>query len=424
MSNFQTLTPIVEGLAGSAPQLWSAVTTDSAATVLGVGYLNDIAMKSGIKMNDIFYINTSDASTFPIQTGLSATLEEYQVTYSAGNWTLILSNPDNFAQFTPPSVVNAIPYFTNTTGLMNNSPFLVDGNYFRDTAANALTAFSTGGQASATLLTADVNNVTTVAAAADSVKLPASAPGLKIVVINSGANPMQVFGNGTDTINGVAFGTGISQLAGSVVVYDCPVAGSWYSDIKGANTYSSSTASATPGTIRALRGAMTGTATVMTSGNLVGVRGEVDAVGASGGFLYGAQGKVIATGTLSGSTWTAGVFGQLDISAATINAGQCAPIWGDFGASSGTLTDQTGLYGIAMTNTTAVVTQGQIYLYGGSQNLLLLSTNVGLSGVTYFINAGTGSGSWGNATPPTPSKVLRISVDGTQYYLPLVAQNT
>lgn len=182
--------------------------------------------------------------------------------------------------------------------------------------------------------------------------------------------------------------------------------------------------SATPGTVRSIYGEITSTATTMTSGNLVGVRGAVNMVGASGGFIYGTQGKVIATGTLSGSEWTVGLFGQLDISAATVNAGQMAPIWGDYGATSGTLTDQTGLYGIAMTNTTAAVLQGQLYLYGGAQNLMLLNTNSGLSGVTYFKNSGTGSGSWGNGTPPTPSKVLKILVDGTAYYLPLVAQNS
>ena len=192
----------------------------------------------------------------------------------------------------------------------------------------------------------------------------------------------------------------------------------------GVTTGSSSTASATPGTIRALIGSITGSNSVMTSGNLVGARGVANIVGASGGFIYGAQGKVISTGSLSGSSWSAGVFGQLDISAATINAGQVAPIWGDYGASSGTLTDQSGLYGIAMTNTTAAVLAGQLYLYGGAQNLMLLNTNAGLSGVTYFKNAGTSAGSWGNAVPPTPSKVLTISVDGVQYYLPLVAQNT
>lgn len=192
----------------------------------------------------------------------------------------------------------------------------------------------------------------------------------------------------------------------------------------GPTVVSTAVTSATPGTIRSLVGSLTQTATVMTSGNIVGVRGVVNMVGASGGFIYGVQGKVVVTGTLSGSEWTAGVFGQLDISAATINAGQIAPIWGDYGTTSGTLTNETGMYGIAMTNTTAAVLAGQLYLYGGATNLMLLQTNAGLSGVTYFITSGTSAGSWGNATPPTPSKVLRISVDGTAYYLPLVAQNT
>lgn len=184
-----------------------------------------------------------------------------------------------------------------------------------------------------------------------------------------------------------------------------------------------SVASATPGTVRSLTGALT-ESVLLTSGNIVGVRGSVTYVGASGGFVYGTQGKIICTGALTGSEWSAGIFGQVDISAATINAGQLAPIWGDYGTSSGTLTNQTGLYGIAMTNTTAAVLAGQLYLYGGATTLMLLNTNSGLSGVTYFKTSGTGAGSWGNATPPTPSKVLTISVDGTLYYLPLVAQNT
>lgn len=182
--------------------------------------------------------------------------------------------------------------------------------------------------------------------------------------------------------------------------------------------------SAAPGTVRSITGAISDSATVMTSGNLVGVRGSVNLVGASGGFLYGVQGKAIATGTLSGSSWTAGVFGQLDISGATINAGQVAPIWGDYGTTSGTLTNESGLYGIAMTNTTAAVLAGQIYLYGGATNLMLLNTNAGLSGTTYYKAAGVSAGSWGNATPPTPAFVLQISVNGILYYLPVVAQNT
>ncbi len=195
-------------------------------------------------------------------------------------------------------------------------------------------------------------------------------------------------------------------------------------NLVGPVTVMASTTSATPGTIRAFKGVITDTATVITSGNLVGVRGEVDYVGASGGFFYGVQGKIIPTGTLSGSSWNAGVFGQLDISAATINAGQIAPIWGDYGANSHTLTNVTGMYGIAMTNTTAAVLAGQLYLYGGATNLLLLNTNAGLSGTTYFQTAGTGSGSPGNVSYQPATEALQISVNGTHYWLPLYSSNS
>jgi len=180
--------------------------------------------------------------------------------------------------------------------------------------------------------------------------------------------------------------------------------------VSGPSVVTDTTTSATPGTIRAFTGAMTGTATTMTSGNLVGVRGSVNYVGASGGFLYGVQGKLIPTGTLSGSSWNAAVFGQLDISAATINAGQTATLWGDYGTSSHTLTDRTGMYGIAMTNTTAAVLAGQIYLFGGATNLLLLNTNSGGVGATYVTAGGGGA-------PGGTIKKLAISIDGTTYYL-------
>lgn len=105
--------------------------------------------------------------------------------------------------------------------LLNDPPGQI-GN-----AANALTAFAGGGQASATQLAAGINRVTTVATIADSVKLPAATAGAQIVVINAAANSMQVFGAGTDTINGVATATGVAQMGNSLVIYVCAVAGSW-----------------------------------------------------------------------------------------------------------------------------------------------------------------------------------------------------
>lgn len=93
--------------------------------------------------------------------------------------------------------------------------------------APALTAAAGGTQAAALALTAMINRVSTVATQADSVKLPTSQAGLAIMVINRGATPMQVFGAGTDTINGIATATGISQGVNTAAVYVCSVAGNW-----------------------------------------------------------------------------------------------------------------------------------------------------------------------------------------------------
>lgn len=96
--------------------------------------------------------------------------------------------------------------------------------------AGPLTAHAGGGQGSATLLPSQANLIGTVASPGDSVALPASTPGAVVTVVNSGANAAQVFGAGTDTINGVATGTGVPQMPNSTVVYTCIVAGAWTTD--------------------------------------------------------------------------------------------------------------------------------------------------------------------------------------------------
>lgn len=194
------------------------------------------------------------------------------------------------------------------------------------------------------------------------------------------------------------------------------------SNATGPMIVSSSTSSATPGTIRSLTGAMTETATTMTSGNLVGVRGSVNYVGASGGFLYGVQGKLIPSGTLSGSSWNAGVFGQFDISGATVNAGQTAAIWGDYGATSGTISDASGMRGVAMTNTTAAVLNAQDYRYGNATYLLELAGAGGT--LNYYAAAGTSAGSAGDASHCAAQKVIKIEINGVAAYIPVFTQNT
>jgi hypothetical protein len=192
----------------------------------------------------------------------------------------------------------------------------------------------------------------------------------------------------------------------------------------GLTSATSTTASATPGTIRALIGSMTNSNTTMTSGNIVGCRGVVNYVGASGGFLYGCQGKLIPSGILSGSSWNAAIFGQLDVSAATINAGQVSAVWADWGATGATATDLTGARLYAGTNTTANILNAQIYLYGPATNLFELDDNSGAYGATYFVAAGTTPGSAGDTSKCNASNVLKITLNGTDYWIPLFASNS
>jgi hypothetical protein len=92
--------------------------------------------------------------------------------------------------------------------------------------ASGLVATPGGVQATALLLPGVVNYVGTVATAADAVRL-APAPSLNdsILVVNQGAASMQVFGSGTDTINGVATATGVAQAAGVAALYICTAVG-------------------------------------------------------------------------------------------------------------------------------------------------------------------------------------------------------
>jgi hypothetical protein len=103
-------------------------------------------------------------------------------------------------------------------------------NLMNELCQSPIVAFAGGGQTSATQITGQTAEVTTAANPGDSVKLPPSAPGLEILLINHGANAVQVYGFGTDTIDGVATATGVSQMTFSLVIYSCPVLGQWYSE--------------------------------------------------------------------------------------------------------------------------------------------------------------------------------------------------
>jgi hypothetical protein len=156
----------------------------------------------------------------------SGNIEDLGISPSNASYTKV-------ASVNVPTIANVIPIFNDVNGSVTDSAYSITNSLLNQPAVSALTAHSGGGQSSALALTKAINNVTTVAAAGDSVRLPASAAGQEITITNSGANSMQVYGAGTDTINGVATGTGVVQLPGQTVVYTCAVAGNWLANVNG-----------------------------------------------------------------------------------------------------------------------------------------------------------------------------------------------
>ena len=95
-----------------------------------------------------------------------------------------------------------------------------------------LTAHAGGTQAAALALstTKPLHQLATVGTAADSVALPLATGGGALHVISNGAakNSAQVYGSGTDTINGVASATGAALDTGKSAVFVDYAAGKWF----------------------------------------------------------------------------------------------------------------------------------------------------------------------------------------------------
>jgi hypothetical protein len=93
-----------------------------------------------------------------------------------------------------------------------------------------IVAHGGGGQPNAVPLVTDINQVTTVAAAADSVMLPLGVAGNEVTVINGAAtNALAVFPPVGGSINGGTVNASVSVAAATLTVFVCTAPLAWYS---------------------------------------------------------------------------------------------------------------------------------------------------------------------------------------------------
>lgn len=121
---------------------------------------------------------------------------------------------------------------SNYTGVAKDDPtfssLTVTGLQYESTQ-DTITAFAGGGQASAVQVTAMNARVTTVASAADSIKLMPSVKGLVVYITNAAAtNSMNVFPSTGDAINALSANTAFAVAAGKTCGFVCYTAGQWH----------------------------------------------------------------------------------------------------------------------------------------------------------------------------------------------------
>jgi len=136
----------------------------------------------------------------------------------------------------------------------------------------------------------------------------------------------------------------------------------------------------------------------------------ISAVGLSVTGTFGATGNILSSaGSLSSGKVSGGIAGALNLFSATTASGALAML---------TVDNATGDFDTTISNAAAI-----------GQDQVISIPDSGAAASTFVLNnatvaAGVGAGSWGNATPPTPSMVMTIRIAGTLYYVPLVDQNT
>lgn len=116
----------------------------------------------------------------------------------------------------------------------NPGRHLMDGTNMNQMSAaigsneSGKTAGIGGTRAAAYPIVAAQTQFSVVTSANDACVLPKAYPGCSCYILNSdAANSLQVFANGSDTINATAGATGVALANGAAALYQCIVAGNW-----------------------------------------------------------------------------------------------------------------------------------------------------------------------------------------------------
>lgn len=196
--------------------------------------------------------------------------------------------------------------------------------------------------------------------------------------------------------------------------------------LTGDSTISKTLTGATPATERLFYSTLTPSPTgntfaVAASGSLAAIRGEMNVPTGktfTDGFIYGAQGKTIFTGTMAevSAARMTGVLGQTDTTGATLTAGQVSAVWADLQGNA--INSQT--YPLRVSNSASVNPPALALMIGHADAAFEVSDLGNGSSGDFVLNAsGTSAGECAQTGGVVFTKTLKIVADGTTYYIGL-----
>lgn len=277
-SNATGITAFATGGQGSATQLTKeynnvtvcATAGDSVKLLTAVAGLTQIVRNSGAANLEVFPFLGDTINGGSVNTSVVVSRHS-QVTFkciSGTDWKTdtVTIQADTIRELTADNGIDVDGLTVKDGGFTATIP----NSYSTETG---VTAFATGGQASATALTKEYNNVTVVATAADSVKLLAAAVGIRQIVKNNGSADLAVFPSTGDTIDGGAANASITMTPGTTRIFSAIDSTDWET--------SSQVVSATR--------VITGAGTVSAPGLVVGVNdnGQYEVSSTQQGFSIG-----------------------------------------------------------------------------------------------------------------------------------------
>lgn len=182
-----------------------------------------------------------------------------------------------------------------------------------DSVAPAITAHAGGGQQPTEALTKNLNIVTTVTTAADSVTLPSATAGLRVTVVNLGANALAVFPYTSDSIDNLAVNLSVTIHPESSVTFNCYTTVKWQSDIQSIDAFDKIylasdivTAKEVDHTI-----SVTTTTTAATAGGAINITAGTSGTSGTGGAISATSGTGGTTGTGGAITLSSGAAGSV-----------------------------------------------------------------------------------------------------------------